>query len=819
MLNYTAEKLAKILDAKLIGNSHENVSEIFIDSRTYHLTPSKAFVAIVGKRNNGHDYIEELYENEIRIFIISEFREEYQKLNEATFLLCKDTVVALHKLALHKRKSFKGKLIAITGSNGKTYVKEWLFYLLNYKHQIIRSPKSYNSQVGVALSLLLLDNNYDIAIIEAGISMPGEMQKLQQIIQPDAGIFTGLGEAHSENFESQTQKLKEKIMLFKNSKFIIANSHDAETLATIKQDLPKTKIYTWGISQNDTLYIRFANYEKGTNIDLSHQNHTCKFFMQQQDLASRINIGHCLAYLVAENLIDEVPADAIANLPNIEMRLEQINGINNCTLINDAYNSDINSLAIALDLLKKQALQKQKTLIISDIKQTSHNNELLYHQIAEMTYNAGITRLIGIGAEISKHKQYFDRFQETKFYPDTSKFLAEFSNKTFYNEAILLKGARCFKFEQIINKLQEKKHQTRLEINLNAIIHNLNYFKAKLQSHTQIMAIVKASSYGSGTHEVVNMLDNQNINYLATALTDEGIQLRKEGIRLPIMIMNPEPTSIDSLIEYNLEPEIYSFESLAMFSKKTYMLTNRQYGIHLKINTGMNRLGFDENEIPQLIRQLKNNKVLKIRSIFSHLAAADEPQHDDFTRQQIAKFKRISDKIQDEFPYKILRHIANSAGILRFPEAHFDMVRLGIGLYGLSIKQNKHLQNSSTLISHISQVRDLSTSDTVGYSRKGKISQKSRVAIVPIGYADGLNRRLSNGNWAFIVNGKKAPILGNICMDMSMIDVTNIDAKAGDEVIIFGDAQTADQMATKLETISYEIITNIGERVKRVYYH
>ncbi len=819
MQKYTSLQLKNILKAELKGAENLQITSILTDSRNYHTGNNKAFIALVGQRHNGHDHVTELYQKELRVFIVSEFRNEYKKLKDAAFILCENTLEALHKIAEHERNKFNGKLVSITGSNGKTSVKEWLFHILKFNQEIIRSPKSYNSQIGVPLSLLLLNNNYDTAIIEAGISMPNEMEKLERIIKPDIGIFTGQGDAHRENFISPKQKLSEKLKLFKNAKLLICNSDDIETLKQIKTELPNTKLFTWGKNTSDNLIIIFKPDNKGTALELEYDNRKFQFHITQKDKAAKINIGHCLAYIFSQNAYNQIDTSALTSLPNIEMRLEQIKGINNCTIINDAYNSDVNALSIALDLLKNQTTQKNKSLILSDIKQCRKHKDQLYKQVAKMIYEAGITKFTGIGVELSNRKHYFNKISQTNFFPDTTTFLKNFNKTDFKNEAILTKGAREFTFEQISSKLQEKKHQTRLEINLEALEYNLNYFKSKLASGTRIMAMVKALSYGSGTHEIANLLRHQKVDYLATALTDEGIRLRKEGIRLPIMVMNPEPTDIDSLIEYNLEPEIYSFESLDTFLKKIRMHTNRQHGIHIKINTGMNRLGFDTDEIPKLISKLKTVNAIKIRSVFSHLAAADELKHDDFTREQITKFEEVATSIQNNFEYTILRHIANSSGALRFPEAHFDMVRIGIGLYGFGAENPAQLHNVSSLISHISQIRELSADETVGYSRMGKLKRRSRIAVIPIGYADGLRRSLSNGNWNFIINKQKAPIVGNICMDMCMADVTDIPAQVGDEVIIFGNEQTADEMAKKLNTIPYEVITSIGDRVKRVYYH
>jgi alanine racemase len=820
MQQLTSIKIAQIIDTKIIGPNNISISEIITDSRKHELNRQKAFVALTGKRHNGHDYIEALYKKGLRCFIVSDYREAFHKLEGAAFIVCPDTLKALQKLGEYAGEEFRGKIIGITGSNGKTSVKEWLFHLLKFQKEIIRSPKSYNSQTGVPLSMLLLDNRYDTAIIEAGISLPGEMQKLEKIIRPQIGIFTGIGDAHRENFDSESQKIIEKLKLFKNCKLLIYNNKDELSDKLIQAELPNTAKFSWnGIDKNADLNIRFNNTEKGTDISARYQSKAHGFHIRQQDKASLNNIGHCLAYIFSQKLQKTIPAEAFKSLPDIEMRLEQIKGINNCTLINDSYNSDINSLSIALDLLKKQTAQKRKTLILSDIKQCRKQKDHLYQRVVEMIETAEIDTFIAVGPELSERRKWFSKITEAEFYSSTESFLGKIRDSDFQNEAILIKGAREFAFERISQRLQQKNHRTRLEINLEAFVHNLNFFKSKIPKDCRIMAMVKAFSYGSGTHQIAGLLQHEQIDYLAVAITDEGIRLRREGINLPVMVMNPEIAGLDALPEYNLEPEIYSFEILRALAEKIRMQTNIRLGIHLKTETGMNRLGFAENEIDRLIKELKGIKNIKIQSVFSHLAAADEPEHDQFTLEQIARFDRISQKIQTAFPYKILRHIANSSGTERFPEARFDMVRLGIGLYGFSPNNADKLQNVSSLISRISQIRRIQAGETVGYSRAGKVERDSRIAVVPIGYADGLRRSLSRGNWSFIVNGQKAPIVGNVCMDMCMIDITDIEASEGDEVIIFGDAQPADLMAEKLNTIPYEIITGIGDRVKRVYYY
>lgn len=816
----TSEQISRISQSRLIGPENVLIDDIITDSRQYNLNHRKAFAALKGIRHNGHDYVEELYKKGLRCFIISEYRAPFKFLDEAAFIVCRNTLDALQTIGKYVGNKFKGAIIGITGSNGKTSVKEWLFHLMKDRREIIRSPKSYNSQIGVALSMLLLENQYDTAIIEAGISLPGEMQSLERIIRPDIGIFTGIGDAHRENFESEEQKIREKLQLFKNSELLIYNNENKTVNKIIQKQLPHIKKISWTARRNKAdIRINIKAAENHTKIKACFGSEEHNIEIRQQDKASLNNIGHCLAYLFARDVLEKIPPETFKTLPNIEMRLEQIKGINNCTLINDSYNSDVNSLSIALDLLKKQTAQKMKTLILSDIKQCRRQKNRLYESVAEMIRESRIDKLIGIGPELNQRQKIFSVPGEKCFYRSTEAFLQQMKNSDFSSEAILIKGAREFAFERISRRLQQKKHRTRLEINLEALVHNLNFFKTQLPPGGKVMAMVKAFSYGSGTHEIAGLLQHEQIDYLATAITDEGVRLRREGISLPIMIMNPAVSDLEILPEYNLEPEIYNFKILEALKQKIRMKTDIRQGIHLKINTGMNRLGFSEDDIDRLTDTLKNIKNIKIRSVFSHLAAADEPEHDDFTRRQIARFNRISKKITAAFPYKILRHIANSSGTERFPEARFDMVRLGIGLYGFSANNQDKLRNVSSFVSHISQIRQVKADETVGYSRAGKLTRDSRIAVIPAGYADGLRRSLSKGQWKLLINGQKAPITGNICMDMCMADVTGIPAEEGDEVIIFGDEQPADQMAEKLGTIPYEIITGIGDRVKRVYYY
>ncbi|MEA2042369.1 MAG: bifunctional UDP-N-acetylmuramoyl-tripeptide:D-alanyl-D-alanine ligase/alanine racemase [Bacteroidota bacterium] len=819
MIKLTTKNIADITSGELYGKENQVISEIAIDSRKINPDSSKLFIALKGERRNGHHYIHELYKQGVRNFLVSDFRTDFQELPGSNFIVTADSLTALHQLAEYAGKLFSKSITAITGSNGKTGVKEWLFSLLSPHENIIRSPKSYNSQVGVPLSMLLLEDKFDRAIIEAGISQPDEMFKLEKIIQPDIGIFTGIGDAHKANFINEEQHISEKLLLFKNCSQIIYQNNQSKVNHLLKKQCSEENLFTWGKSPESTIQITPLISEQTTKLLVKFKNQSSEYIINYTDKASIENAGHCIAYIYSQNLDHIIKKNQFRDLQRIEMRMEQIEGKNNCTLINDSYNSDINSLTIALDLLKNQGIQDKKTVILSDILQCKKNKPELYRRVAGLLSKTGIHRLIGIGKEMQSFKTLFSEISRQEYFTTTEEFIEQFSIHQFSEEAVLIKGARKFAFERISELLQKKKHQTQLKINLSAMVHNLNFFRSELSSGTRTMAMVKAFSYGSGSHEIVKVLEHEQIDYLGVAITDEGVKLRNEGIQLPILVLNPETSSFRELIKRNLEPEIYNFSKLNSFLKAAESLPDYQPSIHLKFETGMNRLGFEEADTSKIIKRIQAQSAVKIKSVFSHLAGSDDPAHDEFTKSQISRFSKISNEIRAAFSYPILRHLLNSSGIERFPEAKFDMVRLGIGLYGFSPNNQDKLKNVSSLISSISQIRPIKAGESVGYGRAEFTNRDSTIAVVPIGYADGLHRSLSRGNWQFIVNGKPAPVIGNICMDMTMINVTGIDVAEGDRVTIFGNKQTAGHMAEKLNTIPYEIITGIGSRVKRVYYH
>ncbi|MEO6884364.1 MAG: bifunctional UDP-N-acetylmuramoyl-tripeptide:D-alanyl-D-alanine ligase/alanine racemase [Bacteroidia bacterium] len=819
-------EISKIISAKLSGNGHSTavIKHLLIDSRKIINAENSLFFAIKGERHNGHQFIADLYEKGVRNFVVSDVIVDENKFPNASFLMVDDTLKALQTIASNHRRLFSIPVIGITGSNGKTIVKEWLYQLLREDLNIVRSPKSFNSQVGVPLSVWQMDSLHQLAIFEAGISKHEEMERLEKIIFPTIGIFTNIGEAHNENFENNSKKINEKLKLFIHAEALIycKDFLPINTQISENKSLHKLKLFTWSRKTKADLQIgKITKYPKETEIQGVYKNNFLRIKIPFMDEGSIENTIHCWATMLLLNYDNKVIAERMACLSPVAMRLELKEGINNCSIINDSYNSDLGSLSIALDFLNQQKQHPKKTVVLSDILQSGKNEHDLYKEVAEMLSQKGVSKLIGIGEAISRQAEIFE--VEKLFFKTTAEFLNKCNTHFFRDETILLKGARAFGFEEISNLLQQKTHETVLEINLNAMVHNLNYFRSKLKPDTKIMAMVKAFSYGSGSFEIANVLQFQRVDYLAVAYSDEGIELRKAGITLPIMVMNPEEQSYDSMIQYNLEPEIFSFRILNLFDEAARRSKNeskKTLPIHLKIDTGMHRLGFEEKDINKLIVQIKNNKNLCISSIFSHLAASDETQHDGFTKTQIEKFIFMSDEIASHFSYPMMRHILNSAGAVRFPEAQLDMVRLGIGLYGIGANEMEqmHLQNVSCLKTTISQIKNIPAGESVGYSRKGIVANNRQIATIPIGYADGLSRKLGNGNGKMLVNGQLASIVGNVCMDMCMIDITTIPAKEGDEVIVFGENYTITDMAKAIDTIPYEILTNVSRRVKRVYF-
>ena len=821
---YTLKDIAQIAGGKLqnsAGDSKspaESIHSIIIDSRSLLLQKNTLFIALKTQRNDGHYYIKDLYQKGVRNFLVEYLPENIDAMPEANFILVKNTLTALQDFAAHHRQQFDYPVLGITGSNGKTIIKEWIFELLSHQKRIIRSPKSYNSQIGVPLSVLLMKKNYDLAIFEAGISQKQEMRQLEKIILPDIGIFTNIGDAHQENFDHIDEKINEKLSLFKNSKLLIYCKDHSLIRKAIKKSInpQKTKLFTWSIKQKADLSIKkIIKKQQSTQITFVYEKHTSAINLPYTDNASIENALHVLAFIISQNLFNQDTASAFNKLSPVAMRLELVEGINQCTLINDTYNSDLNSIQIALDVLMRQNKHKQKSLIISDVLQSGQNEKELYEKLAQMINKVPLHRIILVGEKLHRHRNLFKG--NIQNFMDTEAFLQSKMHKNFQNEIILLKAARKFRFDRINEIMQRKNHRTVLEINMENMKHNLNYYRSLVNKNTKIMVMVKAFSYGSGSFEIASWLEQQKIDYLGVAYVDEGVELRKSGISLPIMVMNPNFESFRQLIEYKLEPEIYSFSSLHEFSKAAEKYSVYPYPIHLKIDTGMRRLGFEPKEIKKLTAKLTQYHSIKVKSVFSHLVASDEPEQDAFTKKQINDFEKVCRKIKNALGYPFYRHILNSSGIERFPHARFDMVRLGIGLYGISPNNQDKLKNVSTLKTHISQIKKVKAGETVGYSRAGKIKTDTQIAVLPIGYADGLNRKLSNGNGQVLLKDRFVPFIGNICMDMSMIDIGKIPASEDDEVIIFGENLPVGQLAKTIETIPYEIFTSVSSRVKRVY--
>ncbi len=818
MKEYTVNTIAHIVNGTVQGNRNQRVHHILTDSRKLAFPEDSLFFAIRGERHDGHHYTETLIKKGVTCFVVDDIPVKLKE--KATFIQVQNTLDALQLLTAHHRKQFSHPVVSITGSNGKTIVKEWLFQSLSPEYKIVRSPRSYNSQVGVPLSVWQIDNEYDLAIIEAGISKPGEMERLQQIIQPEIGIFTNIGEAHQENFQHIQEKINEKLKLFHHSTHLIyCKDHKAIDEAVLNSaHLSNIKIFTWSCSPlADLQIIKTVIQENKTTIILHYKGREHTIQIPFTDKASLDNIMHvCCMMLLFGYSFDIISKRMHALLP-IGMRLEMKKGINECTIINDSYNSDTGSLSIALDFLEQQHQHDKKTLVLSDILQTGKPPETLYNEVAALIREKHINRFFGIGKSITEYKDMFSI--PGSFYDSTQAFLNDFSRHTFHNEAILLKGARAFEFERISTLLEEKMNRTVLEINLNALQHNMNYFKSLLSPATKMMVMVKAFSYGSGSYEIAHMLQYQHVDYLGVAFADEGIELRNAGVSLPIMVMNPDSSGFDMMIKSGLEPEIFDLQSLYSFDKAVDKTGSETiYPVHIKLDTGMNRLGFYDDQLDELIAALKKTKNVRVKSVFSHLAASDSPEHDDFTHLQINRFESMSNKTLASLDYPVDRHILNSAGIERFPKAQYDMVRLGIGIYGISAVDSSNVEHISTLKTYIAQIKQVPSSETIGYGRQGRINSDTTIGVVPVGYADGINRLLSKGKGKFIVNGQFAPIVGNVCMDITMIDITGLDVKSGDEVIVFGKQQPISMLANQLNTIPYEILTSISGRVKRVYY-
>jgi Alr-MurF fusion protein len=802
-------QLAEITGGKnLQFHADHPIESITIDSRKASLDPSSLFFAIKGERHDGHGYISSLYQQGVRQFVLEKAPLNLTDFPEANIILVQSTVAALQKIVAFHRKGFSYPVVGITGSNGKTIIKEWLFQMLSKDKIIVKNPGSYNSQVGVPLSVWQMGSHHQLGIFEAGISKAGEMANLEKVIQPTIGILTNIGSAHNEGFLDLDEKIEEKLKLFKNSQVLIYNA-DQQIVkkAVLKSGL---KTFSWGSATDANVKISVQG--NTCYVSSSDQSHTIK--LPFSDKASVENCLHCLTLMLYLGLSFKKVQQGITNLRSVPMRMEMKEGINQSYIVDDTYNNDLGGMELSLQFLAHQNQKKKKRLIFSDILESGLSDESLVQQIAILIGKYPLHNIIAIGPVMTRYQALFP--ETAVFFNSTDEFLNHFDFGSIYDEVILVKGARAFTFEKIVNRLQRKVHSTVMEIDLGALVHNLNFFKSRLKPETKIMVMVKAFAYGSGSPEVANVLQYHKVEYLGVAYVDEGVDLRKNNITIPIMVMNPSEDSFDTLIAYNLEPEIYNFK---VFHALLQYLGNRSCSIHLKLDTGMHRLGFEKNDLPEVIQLLKMNPNIHVSSIFSHLAGADEAAHDAFSNQQADQFKECADLISISLGYKPLYHILNSPGILRLSHLQYDMVRLGIGLYGVDPTQDdfKELQPVATLKTIISQIKNIKKGESIGYGRKGVAEKDLKLATIAIGYADGFSRRLSQGIGEVLINGHRARVIGNVCMDMTMVDITDLDAKEGDEVTIFGNELPIQTMAAKINTIPYEILTNVSERVKRVF--
>lgn len=817
---YNPTQISEIVNARLIGVSDHIIQHLLIDSRQLTEPAHSIFIAITTQRNDGHQYIFGLCQKGVKTFIVNHIPENCIGLKEdVSFLIVDDTLKALQKLATHHRNQFKIPIIGVTGSNGKTIVKEWLYQLLKSDYTISRSPKSYNSQVGVPLSVWQLNSQHTLGIFEAGISDIGEMTILRDIIQPTIGVFTSLGSAHNEGFKNLSQKLKEKLQLFSNCETVIVN---ALSFKDEQVELIDQKFFLISKNANATLQIiETENAFTHTIIIANYKSEQISIKIPFTDSASVENAITCWAMLLHLNITKPDIESRMLLLQAVAMRLELKLGNNNCVLINDFYNSDINALEIALHHQRQQHRGGKKVVILSDIEQSGKLSWELYADVVKLMNQFQVDIIIGIGKEISSQKKLFKLgshfFDTTQAFIDESKINPELQ---FHNAIILLKGARSFGFENISKSLQQKSHDTVLEINLNRLIHNLNFYRSQINKGTKLMCMVKATGYGSGSAEIAFTLQHHQVDYLAVAYTDEGVELRKAGIHLPIMVMSPEESSYEDMIDYRLEPEIYSFKVAQEFLQTLQARAIAEpYPVHIKLDTGMKRLGFEANQLDELCLLLKNEPLLKVKSVFSHLVASDDKAFDEFTNTQISVFEKCAIQIEQTAGYPVIKHICNSGAIIRLKHAHYNMVRLGIGMYGVGFNdiEKQNLENISSLKTRISQIKELEPGETVGYNRKGIAHKKMKIATIPIGYADGFSRKLGNGNFQVLINKQACKTIGNICMDMCMVDVTDVLCDEGDEVIVFESNEQLMELSKSMETIPYEVLTSISTRVKRVY--
>jgi alanine racemase len=820
-LSYSVQHIAQVIAASNTELVDATIEYLLIDSRKIVFPETSLFFALTGPRRDGHTYIKEVYGRGVRSYVVSQ-KVDAALYPNANFLLVNDVLKALQTLASHHRCQFHYPVIGITGSNGKTIVKEWLYQLLQSDENIVRSPRSYNSQVGVPLSVWQMQNEHTLGIFEAGISTVGEMEALANTIQPTIGILTNIGEAHSEGFANEIEKLQEKLKLFTYCQQLVYCKDALPSSVNVEALInASTTLFSWSKKEAATLQVTSeTRLQNQTEIVFLYREQLQSISVAFTDTASVDNAITCICAMLLKGIDTATIQTRLLQQQPVEMRMQLKKGVNNTYILNDSYSNDLSSLSIALDYLKQQSGNTNTTVILSDILQAGMADEKLYAMVANELQQRNIHRLIGIGKAISKHRHLFVNIQQTSFYNTTDDFLQQATHHQFSNDYILLKGARVFAFERINHWLEQKVHQTIMEINLSAMVHNVKQYQQKLLPTTKLMAMVKAFSYGSGSVEVARLLQFHKVDYLAVAYADEGVDLRKAGITLPIMVMNVDEAGFDALVDYNLEPEIYSFNIYNSFQKYLLQQGIQQFPIHIKLNTGMNRLGFEVNEVETLAKQLATQQTFVVKTVFSHLVASESAEHDGFTQHQASLFDAACTVLGQHLPYTIIKHLANSSGIFRHPNLQYNMVRLGIGLYGVDSANGTelHLQPVATLKTTIAQIRTVKANDTVGYNRKGKVLRDSKIATIRIGYADGFNRQLGNNVGKVWLHHQLAPVVGNVCMDMVMIDVTDIiNVQEGDEVEVFGKHLPIQQVAKWCNTIAYEVMTTISQRVKRVY--
>ncbi|MHC5201946.1 bifunctional UDP-N-acetylmuramoyl-tripeptide:D-alanyl-D-alanine ligase/alanine racemase [Myroides sp. LJL119] len=810
-MRFKTSEFCQFIDADLSVKDDSNMMEfdaISVDSRSLSNGSKTMFFALEGKNHNGHEFIEDLAKQGVKYFVVSK-AAILPVLKDVVYIRVKDTLQALQRAALFHREQFGYPIIAITGSKGKTIVKEWLNFLLAKDYCIIKSPKSYNSQTGVPLSIFGMEKKHNLGIFEVGISTENEMQNLQRIVLPTIGVLTTITNEHEQGFVSRDQKIKEKLELFKDAKVIIT-PYKPEII----NHIPKEKAFTWSLDNREaTVYVELLNSE----LQIVYNKQVFQVNIPLTTPWDIENIITCIATMLYLEIDFSDIQRKIPLLYEVELRLQLINGVNNCTIVEDVYNSDFSSLGISLDFLEKQKTTELKTIILSDVVQNGSSNIDIYKAVDKLLVENKINRLIAIGPQISK---YLFSVPNTWLFSSTDSFLSSVSIEDFHDQTILIKGSRAFRFDKIVALLEKKTHETVLEVNLNAIRHNLNFYRSKLKISTKVMVMVKAFAYGNGSLEVAKLLSHENVDYLGVAFADEGIELRKAGIQTKIMVMNPEISAFNAMIAYDLEPEIYSLRELKAFlqiarSKNTY-----KYPIHIKLETGMHRHGFMYNELEELVQVLSSTNTLEVKSIFSHLSSSDLPEYEEFTLNQIKDFQANCSYLKQELKINPILHILNTSGIYNYSHYQMDMVRIGIGLYGIGndTLEMKQLQNVSTLKTNIMQIKTVAKGSSIGYGRTYRTDKVQSIATIPIGYADGINRAWGNEKGYVLIKDKKAKIVGSICMDMLMVDVTDINCQEGDSAIIFGKDLPVTYIAKAINTIPYEILTNVAQRVKRIFY-